>query len=210
MVKKETEEMPIGFKKEIILDLKEKLRPYICPFDDILNEIGKGESIFDIGCGQGGLLLLCANNLHPTKIAGIEIRKELVHRAQKNLGDVKIPSFISIYDGNNIPDEVSKYSVITMIDVLHHIPQNRQLSFVSQLIMKMNKGSKLVVKDIDASDFCVYFNKLHDLIISQEHSHETNWKDFEKYLSKKGMKIESSFKKRVFVYPHFFVTSRKV
>jgi len=197
-------------EEKTILDWKEKLRPYICPFEDILNEIGERKSVFDIGCGQGGLLLLCANKLRPTKIAGIEINKELVNRAQKTLSGIEIPSFISIYDGYKIPNEVSEYDVITMIDVLHHIPQNRQLLFIDQLIMKMRKGTKLVVKDIDAKDHLVYFNKLHDLIISKEHSHEIGWKDFEEYLAKKGIKIESSFKKNVFVYPHFFVTGKKV
>lgn len=209
MIESEAVNKTIEQDKNIVLDLKEKLRPYICPYEEILHEIGENKSIYDIGCGQGGLLSLCADKLHPTKLAGIEIDEELIQRAQRKFRNTEVPISLKVFDGVNIPNEISDYDVITMIDVLHHIPQSQQFPFLDQLISKMGKDSKLLIKDIDAKDPLVTFNKLHDLLVSRQISHEINWKDLEEYLKSKGMEIESSFKKRVAVYPHFFLTAKK-
>lgn len=168
-------------KKDRILDLKEKLRPYICPYEEILKEIGEGQSVLDVGCGQGGLLQLCARELNPTKLGGIEIKEELILRAQRNLENSGVQVSLHVFDGKTIPDEISEYDVVTMIDVLHHIPPKQQLPFLEQLVEKMKPGAKLVLKDIDGNSPWVVMNKMHDLLISGNISHEPIPDELEAY-----------------------------
>lgn len=183
-------------------------RPFICPFSDILKIIGDGNTIFDIGCGSGTFLALCAQYLKPEKIGGIEIEEKLIKNSKKMLKDFKSPKYLALYDGINIPQTISQYNVITMIDVLHHIPEKEQISFLENLRAKMNPKARLIIKDIDGGSSLVFFNKLHDLIISGNPGNERSYEDVQCLLKEMGFRIDETYKKRVLIYPHYLVSSK--
>lgn len=184
-------------------------RPYICPFDEILKEVGYGKSVFDIGCGSGMFLSLCAEYIKPKKLAGIEIQNNLVDNSKSLLSKYKMPVSLKVFDGKSIPQEISDYDVITMIDVLHHIPVDEQISFLKGVIKKMKKGSNLIIKDINKDNLLVFFNKLHDLIFSKQIGNEIGFVKLRSILDQESVEIISYFEKTVLVYPHYFISLRK-
>jgi len=92
--------------------IKTIYRPYICPFDDLLNNIPHGVSLFDVGCGAGSFLSILSNFNKPSKIAGIEIADHLINDARSILSKFNIEQHIYKYDGNTIPDEIDLASLI--------------------------------------------------------------------------------------------------
>ena len=132
-----------GSKLKGLNKLKVLYRPYICPFDDLLNIIPANSSIFDIGCGSGTFLSLCAGFTSPKKLGGIEISQTLIDNAKSLLITFNIPSNVSVYDGKVFPDEMAEYDVITLIDVLHHVPIEQQDKFLEQIFQKNKSGSNI-------------------------------------------------------------------
>lgn len=191
--------------------LKVNYRPLICPFDILLQYVGNSKSVFDIGCGSGQFCALIAKFTNATTIQGIEISETLVANAlginQEFKNEKKV--VFDVFDGNTIPDKIQEYSIIYMIDVLHHVPQKKQLLFLEEIHSKMATGSKLILKDIDAGHPFVYFNKMHDLVFSKEIGHELSLSFVKKKAESVGFKTLESFKKTSFVYPHYFLILEK-
>lgn len=192
-------------------NIKIAYRPYVCPFDDLLNYIPEKSSVFDIGCGSGMLLSLIAAFKKPEKLGGCEISRRLVDNANEVLAKENKDTKVYYFDGETIPDEVKDFSYITMIDVLHHIPKGKQFAFLEQLVDKMSKSSELIIKDIKGESVLSYWNKIHDLMLAGEIGNELNSKKLKNYLEESlPLKLVSSSSRRMLLYPHFTLIFKKV
>ncbi|MES2574148.1 MAG: class I SAM-dependent methyltransferase [Bacteroidota bacterium] len=191
--------------------LKVNYRPLICPFDVLLKYVDKNDAVFDIGCGSGQFCALIAKFTTATTIHGIEISETLVSNAKAINQEFKEEKKITfeVFDGNTIPNEIEQYGIIYMIDVLHHIPKNKQIIFLKEIYSKMAIGSKLILKDIDADHIFVYFNKMHDLVFSKEIGNEISLPLAKKTVKSLGFKIIEDFSKTTFIYPHYFLILEK-
>lgn len=183
--------------------LKISYRPYICPFDELLEKIPTGASVYDMGCGSGMFLMLVSEYRKPAKLGGAEISPELIENAKALLSGFAGPTQLSVFDGENIPQEFSEYDVITLIDVLHHVPVPYQERFLRNISEKMKRGATLIIKDIDAQSPLHYFNKLHDLMLAGEIGNEWRYERTRDYVQSLGMTIQYQSKRRMIVYPHF-------
>lgn len=189
--------------------IKTIYRPYICPFDDILNQIPHGSTLFDIGCGAGSFLSLLVEFNKPTKVGGIEIADNLINDARSLLTKFDVEQHIYKYDGNTIPNEINEYDYISMIDVYHHIPQKIQISFMSQLYSKMKPGAILIFKDIDFASPLVVMNKLHDLVLSKEIGHEISANKARDIIQEIGFEIVKTQSRTMLFYPHYTIIAKK-
>jgi len=187
-------------------------RPLICPFDQILGYLPDGVSSFDIGCGTGYLLARIAATKHPTMLGGIEIREQLINFAQARIRQASpsVPLALETYDGLNLPEKISDFDYVWMIDVLHHILPRQQASALKAIAKKMKPGAVLVFKDIDAGRpvLCLA-NKLHDLVSAGEIGHEISRAYAAKLLREGGLDIIEGGARRMWVYPHYWHICRK-
>jgi len=191
--------------------LKVVYRPLICPFDDLLNYIEKDDSVFDIGCGSGQFCALVAKFSPADEIYGIEISETLVQNARivnQEFNGKKSIQF-KTFNGIEIPNLIQNFSKIYLIDVLHHVPKEKQLEFLKEIYSKMSVGSRLILKDIDASSLLVYCNKMHDLVFSKEIGNEMKATFTKKVVEEIGFKVLENYTKRMFVYPHYFLILEK-
>lgn len=71
----------------------------------------------------------------------------------------------SIAEG--IPED--KFDVISMIDVMHHIPSNAQAEFFNNIAALLPPGGKLIYKDMCKKPFWrALANRLHDLLLARQ------------------------------------------
>lgn len=190
--------------------LKIKYRPYVCPFDELLQYAKSSDKLYDIGCGSGQFAALAAQFTDVKTIKGIEVDKHLVNNAKQiNERFSKKSMSFSYFTGSIIPSDINKYDLIYMIDVYHHIPKDIRQDFMKQVYKKMKPGARLIFKDIDAGSIFIPFNKAHDLIFAQELPREISYYKAIQLLTFLGFKIIEARKKRVFVYPHYFIVAQK-
>ncbi len=191
--------------------LKIAYRPLICPFVELIEHAQSAKSVFDIGCGAGQFCLLIAEFTPVTKISGIEIKEELIKEASillKPYEDKKEISFHT-FDGKSLPNEISQYDLLFMIDVFHHIPITSQKSFLKAVYDKMKPGATFILKDIDAASPLVFMNKLHDLLFAGEIGKEYSNEKMGKLVQDIGFTVIANSKKRMWWYPHFTYVLRK-
>lgn len=189
--------------------LKIIYRPYICPFNSLINDCKDSEKILDVGCGSGQFLLLLSKYTNAVKLGGIEISPILINNAKELLSQNKTEFQIEIYDGINIPDFVYEFDTLTLVDVFHHIKRERQQKFILSLYEKMRPGSKLIFKDIDASHPLLFMSIIHDLLLAGEMVKMISVSEAKKMLNSAGFKILSVSKKLMLWYPHYTIVCIK-
>ncbi|WP_046755603.1 class I SAM-dependent methyltransferase [Kordia jejudonensis] len=199
-------------KDESFVDrLKIKFRPLIFPMESLLRHFDENDAFFDIGCGSGQFALLVHHFRNVKNISGIEIKDELVKNAN-TLFEKHAPTatynFVK-YDGVQFPETIKNYNKVFLNDVLHHVPPKVQTQFLENIYDSIADGTTFVLKDIDAASPLVYFNKVHDLIFSQEIGRELSCKAAKEILEKIGFTILSVEKKTIAVYPHYTIICRK-
>ena len=189
--------------------LKIAYRPYICPFHTLLQEIPIGSRIFDIGCGAGMFLFLCAQFREPTKLGGLEVKEQLVRQAGQLLHGVGIKPSLSLVKPGELPSNISEFDTLTLIDVFHHVPASAQQEFIQHIFDNMAKGAKLIFKDMNGAFPWAYFNKIHDLLLSGEIGHEILPPHAQRLLSDAGFMISHESKQRMFWYSHYTIIAQK-
>lgn len=201
-----------GRRSGFIDRLKIRYRPYICPFDQLLEYAVGHEAVFDIGCGSGQLCLLLAEFSQARRIHGIEIDERLIRNARAEVGEVDARSqriAFTLFDGATIPEMVKDFDLVFMVDVLHHVPKESQEQFLKHLFERMGAGTRLVLKDIDASSPFVRANRLHDRFLSGAVGHEWTFARARDYCDSLGFVVEESRLQRTAFYPHYFLRLRK-
>lgn len=184
-----------------------KLRPYIAPFEWVL-AAGEGlPLVVDIGCGSGGLSFLLLSVGRVGRVVGIDPDPIAVARAQMLLMSQSPPLDFKLQVAESpvaIAPDIMLADAIVMCDVLHHIPADQQRDFLRQIASLMKPGAKFIIKDIDASRrILVWFNRLHDWIMTGARGDERTISDVVSYLSAVDLTIESCQSGRRLWYPHY-------
>lgn len=201
--------------------LKTRYRPFLCPLDLVLSQIPEGSRLYDIGCGTGALLYL-ASKFRSVRVAhGYDISPEAVRYSNAFKQDIQIggsvgkvspvdtPHFQVIHmQPEETPPDLASYDTVTMIDVLHHIPFEQQDNFLAKTIQSMEPGSRLIVKDIEASlRIGAFFNQLHDLLLSREWVYQRRSQDIRKVLQSTEASVSQPIIRWVLWYPHFLIVA---
>lgn len=184
--------------------LKIRYRPLICPIVELISEVKDNESVFDIGCGNGQFAYLLNKYKKLNLLKGIDITPNLITNANL-LFDVVHKNenvIFEVYDGCVFPHDMRNYDIIFLIDVLHHVDPELQIDFLKKIYESMSVGSRLILKDINASSPFVVFNKIHDLVFSGEVGKERGKNWLIEKLSTIGFSIMKVETKQMFVYPH--------
>jgi len=189
--------------------LKINYRPLICPFRELLQLVKPEATVLDIGCGSGQFLTLVAAFTSACKLGGLEINKNLVQQANTLVAKTRKETDIRTFDGDTFPGFLADFDTVFLIDVLHHVPASKQKYFLQNIYDGLMPGATLILKDIDAASLWVYFNKLHDLILSQEIGHELSVRQAKNLATEIGFQVTGISEKRMFGYPHFTLILNK-
>lgn len=145
-------------------------RPYICPYHRLLELIPQNAQVLDVGCGAGLFLgLLAATG----RIAGglgfdnsgtaIALAQAMTTQLQEEHG----LQFVRLEATAPLPNGL--FDVISMIDVLHHIPRRNQNLVFNQVAAHVPPGKHLLYKDMAARPcWRAGANRLHDLVFARQ------------------------------------------
>lgn len=114
----------------------------------LIHEIVPGQgTITDIGCGYGFMSVMLALTSNQRRITGIDYDEDKIATAQNCTEDMENVKFIH--------EDISKQQlpssdVFLLMDVLHYMPEDKQLALLKNCFESLNPKGIIVVRDADA------------------------------------------------------------
>ena len=182
-------------------------RTYICPMQPLLAEVPKNSTLFDIGCGSGLFLSLLIANGQVTEVIGSDANPNILHSAKavitrlaKKRGDVTI-DLIKAEEPKNWPD--TTFSVVSLIDVMHHVPPQKQRGVFEAAAQRVCPGGRLLYKDMCQRPLWrATANRLHDLILARQWIHYVSIDMIKNWGRSCGLELEKEAHYSRYVYGH--------
>ena len=91
----------------------------------VYDNVRRGSSVLDLGCGEGALALLKRKEVH---LAGVDFSPELVALARRNGYDAA-----SVAEVNHLPFATASFDYVVSLDVLGHIPFDEKDELLSEI-----------------------------------------------------------------------------
>ncbi len=181
-------------------------RPIVSPMHKLIAAIPEKKRILDIGCGTGALLHLALKYRKARYAYGYDISEKVVDYSLNKLWTKKR----CLIEYNKELPELKGFDVVTMTDVIHHIPISHQNIFLKSVADKLDYNGLFIIMDIDPSNLIgCYANYLHDLIISNQWVHHRKPADIIALLTDYGLKVLNVNITRSLWYYHYLIVAKK-
>ena len=120
--------------------------------------VEKNARILDIGCGDGKFISFLQRKGY-TGVEGMELSSQQAEEARKN---VKCPIHEVDDAAPFLREKTNTYQMITMNDVLEHVPKQETVSFLKSIHGAINPGGVLVVNVPQVSGLTSIFYRYND------------------------------------------------
>lgn len=100
----------------------------------------------DIGCGMGFAMLALKSKGYRT-VVGVDTDRSQIEACKRRNLEVELIDDLAEYLGRN----ANRFNVITLLDVLEHIPQAQQISILKLIRSALVPGGRLIVQVPNAS-----------------------------------------------------------
>ncbi len=143
----------------------------VCPLERLIPHVPAGASVLDIGCGAGLFLALLASTKTGIKGVGFDASHPAIETAQLMLKRTQANLLFTRLEAAE-PWPEGRFDVVSLIDVLHHVPPSEQQDVVRRAIEKVKPGGVLLYKDMaDHPWLTAAMNRLHDLLVARDWIH---------------------------------------
>jgi len=183
----------------------QRWRPWICPFEQLLALIPPHASVLDVGCG-GGLFLFLTASLNSTATGvGIDLSPSSIAFAQRNVSvnpGLQPRLQFQVLDATG-RWPVSRFDVVSLVDVLHHVPPERQIEVLQEALAHLNPGGLLLYKDMcDSPWWLATANRVHDLLLAQQWIHYLPIEAVEQWAVSNSLTLVQKVDTRRYWYGH--------
>lgn len=178
-------------------------RPSICPFPALLEQVPPGASVLDVGCGGGLLLAFIGAARAPRRLVGFDSSEAAIALAVENIDRFPVPrpEFHRLDAGAEWP--VGAFDVVTLCDVLHHVPRHAQDGVLTRCAETLAPGGRLIYKDVHPDGLIrPNASRLHDLVIARERISIPRIADVERVLRAAGLRCLLQRRINVLWYGH--------
>lgn len=185
-----------------------RLRMILAPIVEIEEYVPRTGNILDLGCGSGIFANILAVGSPERKVFGVDIAGDRIETARKlSRGNPNL-EFVT-GDVNSIPFE--RFDVVTLIDLLHHMPYEKQDELMKKIYDKMDENNILIIKDLEKAPYWKYiFHYIQDSISCRARLYFRSAGEMEGLLRKTGFQVETVSLADGYPHPHILYKCRKV
>lgn len=128
-------------------------------------------ALLDVGCNVGELLKACSIRLPAMRLAGIDINKDAVQVARKEVPHADIREGY----GFELPFHSASFDCVTCIEVIEHIPAALRPTIMSEMQRVLTPGGRLILRCphaglfgwLDAQNFRFLFPRLYRWLVKK-------------------------------------------
>ena len=146
------------------------LRRLIAPFDELIDAVPDGARLLDVGCGGGLFLALLALKERIASGTGFDASATAIHAAtamKARHPSGKLLNFRCL--DVDAPWPEGPFDVVSLIDVMHHMPEKQRAGVVHRAAKCLKPGGILLYKDMASRPlWCKAANILHDLVLARQ------------------------------------------
>ncbi len=150
-------------------------RPFICPFEWLLQAVPKDARVLDVGCGiglLGALLVETGVTRHVTGFDSFAPAIRVAQAAAKGLVDRPPPHGAKIdfqHLGVEAPWPTGPFDAVCVVDLMHHVPTAARRSIIDLAMERLVPGGVLIYKDMVRRPLWrATANRLHDLMLARQ------------------------------------------
>ncbi len=138
------------------------LRNFILPIKEINQLLPVSGIIYEVGCGYGSLSYEISGFSVDRQVVGIDINKRKINDAENAFNKPNLDYVAA--DALNYT--FKNCSGVVLSDFLHHVDWISQQKILDQVIIKLNKGGILILKEIVSDDgWRMRVSRLWDLVL---------------------------------------------
>jgi 2-polyprenyl-3-methyl-5-hydroxy-6-metoxy-1,4-benzoquinol methylase len=178
-------------------------RPYICPFELLVEAVPPRATVLDIGCGGGLFLALLSRLRDDVRGEGVDNSPLAIRCAQALARDRGLPVRFEQRDleRGDWPD--GEWDVVSIIDVLHHIAPGKQREVLVKAASRVKRGGILIYKDMCRRPaWMAAMNRLHDLVLARQWIHYLPVEQAAAWLEEAGLTLQQRTDCRRLWYGH--------
>jgi 2-polyprenyl-3-methyl-5-hydroxy-6-metoxy-1,4-benzoquinol methylase len=181
-------------------------RPFICPFDVVMEEVTPGSFVLDIGCGGGLLLGALASTKRISGGVGFDFSSDAIQVAVAMVGSLKFDSGLKFQQLSALDSwPEGPFTAVTLVDVMHHVPVDSQRDVFKKAASMLRPGSRLIYKDIAPRPrWRAWANTVHDLILARQWVHYVPMSTIEEWAKADGLLMLRTYRINRLWYGHHF------
>ncbi len=196
----------------------QRFRPFICPFEALIPHVPAGASVLDVGCG-GGLwlhLLTATGRLgsglgFDSSAGAIALASGAIRAGSIATEDVRTEASLRfVHLDVRAPWPGDLFDVVSIIDVLHHVPVVAQRKVIELACERVSAGGVLVYKDMCRRPvWRAWMNRLHDLVLARQWINYARIEDVEAWAVAAGLVVERQSSISRWWYGHELLVLRR-
>ncbi|GLZ78443.1 hypothetical protein Afil01_32500 [Actinorhabdospora filicis] len=152
----------------------QRLRPAVCPLDRVLQYVPADARVLDVGCGGGLFLGLLAASGRRVSGHGVDMSASAIAIADAMAARVTETGSVLTFECQDAttPWPRGEYDVVSMLDLLHHVPPGEQRAVFAKAVAALRPGGTLLYKDMATRPrWRAAANQLHDLVLARQWIH---------------------------------------
>lgn len=129
------------------------IRLLTTPLFEVEEYVPKSGKILDIGCGSGIFSNILCMMSRDRSVVGFDISQNRISMARNATENSEQLSFY-VADAHNF--NLAGYSIITAIDLLHHMPYDKQEHLLRRIYLNLNVPGQFILKDLSKAPYWKY------------------------------------------------------
>jgi 2-polyprenyl-3-methyl-5-hydroxy-6-metoxy-1,4-benzoquinol methylase len=161
--------------------------------EPLLEQMPSRSRLLDIGCGTGALLLRAVKEDKVAEGLGVDVNEPALETARETWRAMQEASphvNLAFMPSRELSESAASWEVVTMIDVIHHVPKASQEVFLREAFRRVAAGGRMIYKDVCLRPLWKRaMNRLHDLVMARQWISEVPLEKVRAWAVQEGLQV---------------------